>query len=384
MAAYEYRTLKETYEDFSHPLVVIKVNGKALSENKNHLVINDIEVDLTSGYEASLATFCIYNSFQMIESQFAFEDIKKYLLIGSSVDISIGYHTAAKQVFLGVITKINFIFVQREIPHIQVTAMDVKGIMMSNHYARQVKATTYSEAVKEVLAKTAYSKLLDNQIIKKIDVEDTPDKTQEKQGSEEESAVTIEMVNESDYEFIVKAAKKYNYEFFTDCGIVYFRKAKSNKEIQIELGAANFLRDFDIEYDISGLVEKIEARAMDVGKAKAISASKKYKNKISMGGKAKGLIKDSEKIYIDPTITSQKEAEYRAESLMEEMSYRFGSITCTTMGLPDITPGNFIEIVGLGIPVDNQFYIVSVRHIFDRENGYTTLLKGKAASVKGN
>ncbi|MDD2972852.1 MAG: hypothetical protein PHE02_12070 [Lachnospiraceae bacterium] len=382
MATLEYDALLKTYTDFSHPIIVLKVNGVDISENKNNLIINDIEVDVTSGYEASMATFCIYNCFNLIESRFTVSDIKKYLLIGSSLEISMGYNTVVKNVFTGVITKVNFIYAQDEIPHIQVTAMDVKGIMMSNHYARQIKATSYSEAVKEVLGKTAYQALTENQIIKKLEITDTPDKLQQSRDGGGESDITIEMVNESDYEFVVKAAKKYNYEFFTDCGTVYFRKAKSVTDILMELSAGNILLDFDIEYDVTGLVSKIEARAMDVGKASAISASKKFSNKVSLGGKAKKLIKNSEKIYIDPTISSREEADYRVQSLMEEMSYHFGTLSCTTVGMPDLAPGCFVDIKDLGSPVDNTFYIVNVRHVYDKESGYMTYLKGKAASIK--
>lgn len=389
MATLEYNSLLESYIDFTHPLSLIRVNGKDISENKKGLVINDIEVDLTSGYEASVASFCIYNCFNLIESKFITEDIKKYLLIGSRLEISLGYNGVVKKVFLGVITKVNFLFSQDEIPHIQVTAMDLKGLMMSNHYAKQIKKTSYSEAVKEILSKTAYQIPKDpNQpsetsgLIGNLQITDTPDKKMNSGESTRESAYTIEMVNESDYEFVVKAAKKFNYEFFTDCDTVYFRKAKSVKDILFELSSSNILRDFDIEYDVTGLVQQIEARAMDAGKARAIFASKRYTNKISMGGKAKRLLEGSQKIYIDPTINSREDADYRVQSLMEDMSYRFGSLTCTTVGIPDLSPGYFMDVLNLGAPVDNTFYIVNVRHVFDKDEGYKTYLKGKAASLR--
>jgi phage protein D len=118
-------------------------------------------------------------------------------------------------------------------------------------------------------------------IIKSIDVSDTPDSPDKNNtgSNNKESDRTIEMVCESDYEFVVKAAKKYNYEFFTECGVVYFRKAKSNSEVLMELGPSTGLREFDVEYDITGLVEQIHARSMDTGKAKLIQAKKKFNNK---------------------------------------------------------------------------------------------------------
>ena len=54
------------------------------------------------------------------------------------------------------------------------------------------------------------------------------------------------MVAESDYEFVVKAAKKHNFEFFTECGQVYFRKAKSDTSILMEIGPATGMHSFDV------------------------------------------------------------------------------------------------------------------------------------------
>ena len=95
--------------------------------------------------------------------------------------------------------------------------MDVKGVMMAGSYSTQLRAKNYSDAVKEILEKTAYEKLgmQGMQVIKEIKIDNTPDKQRAllnpTQGTSDK---TIEMVAESDYEFVVKAAKKHNFEFF--------------------------------------------------------------------------------------------------------------------------------------------------------------------------
>ena len=60
---------------------------------------------------------------------------------------------------------------------------------------------------------------------------------------------TVEMVAESDYEFVVKAAKKYNYEFFVSGGNVYFRKAKEYGDLT---GHRNEKRRCGIQCDRAG------------------------------------------------------------------------------------------------------------------------------------
>lgn len=381
MATYVFENLKTEYEDFENPVVVLKVDNVDFKNNKKGLVISDIEVELTCGYEASIATFCIYNVFGQHTSKFLIDNVKKYICLGSAVEIAMGYGPIAKMVFCGFIAKVNFFYEKGEIPGIRVTAMDVKGVMMANNYSKQLTAKSYGAAVREIFNKNAYVTMNTKNIIKKIDITETPDSFKTSSG---ESDRTIEMVCESDYEFVVKAAKKYNYEFFTEQGIVYFRKAKSNNEILMELGPATGLKEFDVEYDITGLVEQIQARSMDDGKAKLIQAKKKFNNKISIGNKAKQYIKKTEKVYLDPTINSVEEADYRVDSLMEEMSYRFGTLECTTIGLPELSPGRFVKLDAIGYPPENKFYIMSVKHRLNEESGFETCVIGKAASIGGS
>lgn len=383
MATHKYSDLKNKYGNFEYPMVVLTINGKEFGKNKYNFIVSDLEVELTSGYEASIATFCLYNTFEQEKSQFRTKEVKDYILLGSSVEIAMGYGNQARMVFCGFISRVNFFHELGEMPGIRVTAMDVKGIMMANKYSRQLTANSFGEAVKEILNKGPYMKMSNSGLIKNIMVSDTPDKTMTATSKESKASDrTIEMVAESDYEFVVKAAKKYNYEFFTECGNVYFRKAKQNAETVMEIEPTEGIKSFDVEYDVTGLVETIKARSTDVSKARVIEESKKFNEKISMGNKAKKLIKKSEKIYVDPTITSKEEAQYRVESLMEEMSYRFGSLECDCIGMPELMPGKFLVLKSLGEPVENKFYLVKVVHRINDEGGFETTVYGKANGIE--
>ncbi|MBQ7085708.1 MAG: phage late control D family protein [Anaerotignum sp.] len=384
MATYTYANLKSKYDNFHHPVIVLKVNGKDFAKNKAGLVVSDIEVELTSGFEASIASFMIYNTFDTDNSCYRINDIKAYIMLGSSVEIALGYEKEAQIVFCGYISRVNFVYEEGDMPGVRVTAMDVKGAMMANNYSRQLTATTYGEAVREILNKGPYMSMSGSQIIKQVVVSDTPDKPLVPPVPPKASDRTVEMVAESDYEFCVKAAKKYNYEFFTECGNVYFRPAKSNTEIVMAMGPAEGLRFFDIEYDITGLVETVKARSTDVGKAKLIEAQQKMNNKISIGNKAKKFVKKSEKVYLDATITSKEEAENRVNSLVEEISYRFGTLECVCIGLPELLPGKFFELKSMGSPPENKFYLHRVVHRMNQDEGFTTKLYGKAASIENS
>lgn len=384
MATYDFEELKKTYMQFQHPVAVITINGQSLADEKKGYPVSDIQIDLTSGFEASVAEFCVYDVYDAAKAKFEFPGEKVKIQLGCRVEVYLGYSGVANCVFVGVITGVNYLFEKNEIPCVRVTAMDVKGIMMAGSYSAQLKAKNYADAVKEILEKTAYEKLgtQGEKIIRGIAIDATPDKqramTSGGTGAEDK---TIEMVAESDYEFVVKAAKKHNFEFFTECGRVYFRRAKSDSSVLMEIGPATGMHSFDISYDLTGLVEKVVVRGMDVSKAKLISAQKKYSNKISGGSKAKPILKDSQKVYIDATITSKEEAEDRVNSLMEAMSYRYGTMECELLGLPELLPGHFIRLTGLGEPAENLFYINRIRHVMGKGGNFDTRISAVSAGL---
>lgn len=385
MAVNTFESLEKKYSLFQHPVVVALVNDKNIS-GKNGFTVSDLVIDLTSGFEASTAELSLYGVYDIDKGQFQFDKVKKYILLGSRLDLYLGYGDQARQVFTGAITRVNFLYEKSGAPCIRLTAMDVKGVMMSGCYSKQLKADNFADAVTEILNRTAYEKLKSTQIIKGVYVTETPDKMRKAMsgGVMTVSSQSVEMVAESDYEFVVKAAKKNNYEFFTECGNVYFRKAKADQSVLISIGPDTGLRSFDISYDVTGLTEKVTVRSMDVAKGQVISAQKKFSAKISQGSAAMAMLKGSEKVYIDPSVTSKEEAEERAASLMEQISYRYGSLRCEMIGIPELLPGHFVEVSGLGTGVDNTFYLSRVRHIMTEDGDYTVQLEGQAASADGS
>lgn len=376
MASYVYNDLKKIYHDFEHPVAVLKLGNKNFADNKNSWILNDIEAELTCGFEASMATFSIYNVFSKYTSKFEFDDLKKYVQLGLKAELSLGYLDQTRTVFTGVITRVEFIYENEEQPFVRVTAMDVKGIMMACRFAKQLNARNYSDAVKEIFTRAAYSKMQQYGMLT-LKIDDTPDK----QSSGKDAAKTIEVAGESDYEFVVRAAKRYNYEFFAHCDTVYFRKAKKNKEVLIELAPGSGLLGFDIGYDITGIAEQVEVRGTDPGKAKVIEAAQKIKNKVSTGSHAKALLAGSTKVYTDPSVTSKAEAQERAGYLAEQTAYRFGSADCKSIGIPELVPGRYIRIDALGAAAENLFYLQTVRHVIRQEEGYRTYLLGKTCAI---
>ena len=381
-----YDKLKSKYYEFANPRAKIELDGKEFAGENGDMIVNDIHIELVSGFEASIASFRIYNVYDAESGEFRYDEISEQIVLGKSVVISLGYLNKLEKVFVGFIAGVDFCYEgEGHLPYIEVSAMDIKGIMMGGSYASQCTADHYSGAVKEIFNRTAYQNLKSGGGYTDCRVDETADK---KTGGDKNkvSDYTVEMVSESDYDFVVKAAKKFNFEFFVDRGRIYFRKAKSNTTTLMTIGSGKGLRKFNVGYSLTGLVATVEARAMDAGQGKIITAKEKYPEagkSISTGNQAKKLLGDGTKVYIDPTIKSQSQAEARAAALKEQMSYRLGNLEGTCVGLPDLVPGRFIKLSGLGGPTENRFYLTEVVHDFDDQRGFETRITGCANQVGG-
>ncbi len=387
-----YAGLVSKYHNFEHPCVEVTAGGEPIVTEKNELVINDFHIELSAGFEASIASFRIYNVLGESDDMpghrvFLIDSIEKQLTLGNALQIRMGYLGTMETVFLGFIAGISLAFDMTgvdSLPHVEVTAMDIKGLMMSGSYAQQCKAEYYSAAVEEVLARTSYTKLKQAGAYLSVKVDKTPDAPKQG-GGQKETAYKVELVSESDYEFVVKAAKKFNFEFFVDRGEVLFREAKKDKKTLMTLSAGEGISRLHVEYSITGLIGEIEARAMDAGKAELIMAKDKFpgtEEKLGEGSTTKGIVAGGSKVYIDPTIETKEQAEVRVASLREKMAYQLGSLEALCVGIPELMPGRFFNLEKSGKLVDNQFYLYKVEHSYDDQRGFMSKIYGKAKSVE--
>ncbi|MBQ7584238.1 MAG: phage late control D family protein [Lachnospiraceae bacterium] len=392
MADFNFGDLKTKYEAFRKPKVIVTIDGNDLNYDDG-LAVAAVEVELTGGYEASIATVTLVGCFDPDSRSFDIKDVKKYLFMGSSIIIYLGYSPAVREVFRGFIARVHFTipeYLDDEIPAIELTCMDVKGLLMANRHSKRLKSQYFSDAVREILEANSFIAQKDSsgKSFTELNISNTPDKPQGQGaagggaggGQQTTTDRRVEMVEESDYEFIVKAAKRYNFEFFVVGSNLYFIEAKKNTNPLIELGPLMGMIDLDVGYDMTGLVKSVVVRNIDMGQGKYIGDKKKSSSKISMGNKAKPLVENQSLVYIDPTTDSKEEAGYRAAYLMDSIDYRLGSVTGVYVGMPELIPGRFITLTDFGKPLNNNFYLTSVRHSLT-QNTYTTRFEGVANNI---
>lgn len=386
MADFVFGDLKSAYEDFRDPKVKLYINGKELDADAG-LAVTEVDVELTGGYEASLATVTLSGSYNRDSRSFDIKKTKQYMLLGSTIVIYLGYGVLVREVFRGFVARVHFLIpdnTSEDLPSIELTCMDAKGLLMANRHSKRLKAKYFSDAVKEILTANSFISKRDatGKSFVNLNISSTPDKPEGggAQGQQAEDDRRVEMVEESDYDFIVKAAKRYNFEFFMVGDTLYFIEAKKNKTELIELSPRCGLKEIDVGYDMTGLVRSVTVRNIDMSQGKYIGNKKKSTTKISLGNMAKPLVEKQSLVYIDPTTDSKEEAGYRAGYLQEMADYRLGSVRAEFVGMPELIPGRFIRLKEFGKPVDNKFYLTSVRHLMS-SNAYITRLEGVANTI---
>lgn len=369
MAEYNIKNLRKSYKEFISPTFQLNINGKDVTK-KNKYVITDINVELTSGFESSMASFKINNVYNYSEKEFHKDIMSTFIKLGNEVEIKLGYSNNNKTVFKGFIAVYEVKFEYDTPPYIYVECYDIKCIMMNSMYADTKKdKKKFSEAVKSVLDN--YKKYIGKQII------DTTS----------EVSYSIEQYYQSDYEFIVELAKKVGFEFYIINGDVYFTEIAKNKSKLIEFNPSSAVLDMGIEASLMNQFTEVSVKGYNESNPnKSFEAKVSNVKKIGSGSKNAGditkVINKINKIELyDPTITSNKEAKTKAEAVLLKNSLKFVTTRAITLGLPELVPGKFIKFVNYSDYINGEYYIKKVNHIINQYEGFKTRIEAGANRI---
>ena len=74
-ASLTYKNLVSKYQGFSQPEAWVEFNGKPF--NDSSIIVTDINVEATCGFEASVARLRLYNVFDKQTGKFTYDSIKQ-------------------------------------------------------------------------------------------------------------------------------------------------------------------------------------------------------------------------------------------------------------------------------------------------------------------
>lgn len=338
-----YDLLVTKYGNFMVPSMKIMVN-KIDIVTILKASVSQVSVDLSLN-EASSAVFSIENAYKLATRSFV-SSIKTVMALGSLVSVELGYGSSRKKMFEGFISEVSMEY--SEAPVIQVTALDVVRLLMTNRKQNlRYEEKTYAAIVKSVMKKylTVCSDL--------SNIETTVDNL---------DGITQ---NESDFDFLQELAGLANKEFFTFAGAVYFRKPqKNNREIMTLEWEKSLL---SLQFRESYCYEKLIVQGVDAEKHVKVEAAEIVKSDNSVPI----MLTPLEVVSQHADISEMEAIKKKASSLKKEKEISLKSGTGSCIGIPELVPGRFVYISGIEGNKKEKIYLKSVKHSFG-EGGFTT------------
>lgn len=356
-----FKKLQKKYGNFNAPTIEVEVGSTKLIAGKK-LQITQLEVELTSGYEASGASFVVAGCYEGKKTDFS--DAVDKIQIGEKISISAGY-IKTEEIFIGYINQIDYCLgTSAEIASIRVECMDAKGLLMKNRRLEFFDKKKPGDLVREILMDKPVGSYLTGIDISAGPQEDVPLRTN----------------MQTDYDIIVEQANKQGFEFFIVQGKAYFRERRkvTSTIMSIDLGDGLF----SARLSLSGqsLVKSVEVRSIDENNGKLVNGKANISGSFSQGSSASKMLGSSKQVFYEAGVADNAEAMRRAEARVETMAENFGTIECECLGIPEIGPGRYIQVNKLSKVMNQKYYITYVRHTID-DSGFHTVFRGGLKSL---
>lgn len=340
-----YKQLENQYANFIVPTVKIKVNGLDMVKILG-LIVYELEMNLS--VEAAGSVIIKLANLYDIESHSFSKSIKNIFQLGTIVEVEMGYLSTTKKLFRGYVEMAGAEMGEKEL--YVITLMDVKRLMMisgKKNVLYHVK--NYSDAVKQIMGTYA--------AVCSLSVDATNDQLEN----------PISQIS-SDYDFVMTELirkGKVNREFIVLAGKAYFRKPCKVTTPIMKMRYGRELVDFSVSYCYKDL--KVQVIGVD-DKQNTVKGQASVKGILSQ---KKVIAKTPVYTVGDPHADTKDKAVTKAEALAQREKEKCCIGHASTIGLPEIVPGRYIEVENLDSMLNKKYYITDVVHLYTRES-YTT------------
>lgn len=362
----KFSELQKKYQHFYAPNFRIKVKGKDILKEKVEVFSVTVNNTLEGADDFSFVTS---NPFDLGSGEFTYLKEGSLFEVNNEVEISVGYgdNKNLKTILQGLITGVDVSFPSNGVSQLTVKGFDFSHKMMkekrSENYGSSDQPVTYSEIVRKIIREQGY-KLETGKIV------DTRERHRQ-----------IKQDRESDWDFIKnKLANAINFELFVFGKDLYFRPPASDKsEVITTLKWGQTLFSFAPEVNAASQVREVEVRGWDpaaqqpiIGRGRPADLHGRDRSGSSGAEEAEqGVVH-----HVWQPVSSQKEADDLARSILNKISEGFVKGNGECIGIPDILPGNNIELAGLGKRFSKVYYIEKATHSISA-SGYKTTFSVK-------
>ena len=374
---YDYDTLQKKYNNFMVPAFEVKVGGKNIQQGSSYISQLEIVIPVTvasemRSIEMSECNFTISGIFDMKNSSFK-SDVLDNLKTGTKVEVAGGYGSSLTVLFVGLLQHVRVSYGEGGV-NIQVSTYD-STILLRN--AR--KFALYENEDKNALIK----KIL--QACTKDGLATLSDSNIGTFGGEK---VRLEQAGLDDCEFITTLARRERFSFAIIHGQIILKNLIDELKAIMKLTYGKNIFSFDLELDTTKQVGKVVARSIHDKERKGVEGSADSVSVKKSGGKAaiefpslQSKIKSNIIEYKDPLENTKDGLDKIAQAVLDEKAMNFVSGRGMCIGLPELVPGRYIELDGMGKQVNGKYFISKVIHRFGPD-GFTTQFDVKGAYSK--
>jgi phage protein D len=352
--------------DYYAPNYKIEVEGKELDpESKGDLLEEKVTMDLED-----LAHFDLtINNWDDKKLNYKYSDTSTFD-VGNRVHVQMGYAGELRSMVQGIITSLAPKFPESGPPTLSISGQDnlvkLKDRKPKDGEQKKFVNKTDGDIVRVIAQR--------NDLIPQI----------------KDPGTTHDIViqkNQDDLKFLKERAKWVDYDCFigmdpdTGKDALFFQPPKDKRDSSkvrvyvFERGKS--LINFNPTLSLNKQVGSVTVKGWDPN-TKSIIKYTAGPNDLPTSGSGENGPKaiqtrlgDREDMVIDHPVTSQQEARDLARSMLRERAYSYLTGTGQTIGLPDLRPGDNVELVGLGKRFSGTYYVTKVEHTLG-SSGYLT------------
>jgi phage protein D len=305
------------------------------------------------------------------EVEFKYSDSKLFD-VGNRVRVEMGYVDQMRSMMVGIITRLSPKFPESGPPVIAVSGQD-NMVKLRDKKPGKGDIKYYTNKADWEIAQVVAAR---NNLTVELGTKDGP------------KHPTVVQRNQDDATFLMERAKRIDYDCYIDVDPktnkdkLYFLKPTdgraSSQRLTYIFEWGKSLVSFTPELTASRQVSRVTVKGWDAKKKAKISytatqADLAGKKSAGTSGPevAEKKLDKKEEVVVDWPVQTEEEAKALAISLLRERAYEFLTATGQAIGLPDMRPGDNVEIKGVGKRFSGQYYVTRVEHSIGN-NGYTT------------
>jgi len=291
------------------------------------------------------------------------------LRLGASIEVYGGEVDAPTELFRGTITAIEAAYRRGEPPMLRVCAED--GLLAARLLRR---SRVYRDQSPADVVETMAGELGLRPVITALG---TP-------------VATWAQIDETDLAFLRRLLARFDADLAIVGDELHVSPRADVRRGPLSLTLDADLREIEVCADLAQQVTAVDVRGWDPVRGQAVVG---HVDTITHAGPGRGrsgasLFEAAFGARADNlghlTVRDGDEAEALAAAAFDRRARQFVVARGTTEGNPTLRIGTHLSLSGLGADYDNEYYVVSTRHLFDLDDGYRTEFVAECAFLGGD